>query len=209
MDAAAARAAPGVVAVVTTLEIEPLGVWDYNVARLFGGNVVEHYHQAIAVVVAETFEQARAAAALIGVTYEEDEADFDLDAAFERLEGTGEPSTNVGDFDAAFASAAVTLDEMYRTPSQSHAMMDPCLDRRLVRRWPDDGLDIEPDDRMEPPVPGHDLRRRSRHHSRRKPVHRWRLRRQALAARRCGACRAGLARSRSSGQAGAAAALHD
>lgn len=136
MDASAARAAPGVVAVVTTLEIKPLGIWTYNVARLFGGDVVEHYHQAIAVVVAETFEQARAAAALINVEYQEEQADFDLDAAFERLEGTGEPSTNVGDFNAAFAAAPVKLDEMYRTPSHSHAMMEP---HASIVDWSDGG----------------------------------------------------------------------
>ncbi|UMA67086.1 xanthine dehydrogenase family protein molybdopterin-binding subunit (plasmid) [Roseivivax marinus] len=126
MNAEAARAAPGVRAVVTTLEIEPLGIWNYNVARLFGGDVVEHYHQAIAVVVAETFEEARAAAALIEVEYEPgDPAEYDLDAAFQRLEGTGEPGTVVGDVEAALDSAAVTLDQMYHTPSESHAMMEP------------------------------------------------------------------------------------
>lgn len=125
METKAARNAPGVRAVVTTLEIEPLGIWNYNVARLFGGDVVEHYHQAIAVVVADRFEQARAAAGLIKVSYDEEEIDVDLDAAFRRLEGTGEPSTLVGDIDAAFDNAAVTLDEIYRTPSQTHAMMEP------------------------------------------------------------------------------------
>ncbi|WP_226580911.1 aldehyde oxidoreductase molybdenum-binding subunit PaoC [Acuticoccus sediminis] len=136
IDAEAARAAPGVHAVVTTLEIEPLGIWDYNVARLFGGDVVEHYHQAIAVVVADTFEQARAAAALVSATYEPEEADVDLDAAFDRLLGTGEPSTMVGDVETAFAEAAVTLDEMYRTPSQTHAMMEP---HASIVDWSDGG----------------------------------------------------------------------
>ena len=126
MDAESARNAPGVRGVVTTLEIEPLGIWDFNVARLFGGDVIEHYHQAIAVVVAESFEQARAAAALIEVDYEEgDPADYDLDAAFERLEGTGEPGTMVGDVDGAFRDAAAVVDQMYHTPSESHQMMEP------------------------------------------------------------------------------------
>src|SRR5882762_3795667 len=40
-----------------------------NVATLLGGPEIEHYHQAIAVVVAETFEQARAAAQLVHVDY--------------------------------------------------------------------------------------------------------------------------------------------
>ena len=49
-----------------------------NAASLFGGPVVQHYHQAIAVVVAETFEQARAAAALIRVDYRPEAGKFDL-----------------------------------------------------------------------------------------------------------------------------------
>ncbi|MGO2581785.1 MAG: molybdopterin cofactor-binding domain-containing protein, partial [Halomonas sp.] len=125
MDASAARGAPGVVSVVTTLEIEPLGRAKSNDARLFGGDVIEHYHQAIAVVVADTIEQARSAAALIDVSYEEAPGVFDLEAAWERLQGTGEPLVDVGDVDAAFAAASVTVDEVYRTASQSHAMMEP------------------------------------------------------------------------------------
>lgn len=125
MDTSAAKDATGVVAVITTLDIAPLPLGMNNVARLFGGDVIEHYHQAIAVVVAETFEQARAAASLICTTYDEEATDFDLEAGFRLMEGGGEPDTDLGDFDAAFASAAVTLDQMYRTPSQSHAMMEP------------------------------------------------------------------------------------
>ena len=40
-----------------------------NTAKLLGGPEIEHYHQAIALVVAETFEQARAAAQLVRVDY--------------------------------------------------------------------------------------------------------------------------------------------
>ncbi|BBI65111.1 hypothetical protein HSBAA_64170 [Vreelandella sulfidaeris] len=78
MDASAARAAPGVAAVVTTLELEPLDRAESNIAHLFGGATIEHYHQAIAVVVAETLEQARGAAALIEVRYEKRRASSTL-----------------------------------------------------------------------------------------------------------------------------------
>ncbi|MBB3746974.1 xanthine dehydrogenase YagR molybdenum-binding subunit [Rhizobium sp. BK591] len=125
MDTTAARAAPGVVAVVTTLEMEPLPLGFYNVARLFGGNEVQHYHQAIAVVVAKTFEQARSAAALIKTSYEIEEGDYDLDAVFRLVQGSGKPTTDVGDVEAAFRNAAVVTDELYHTPSHSHAMMEP------------------------------------------------------------------------------------
>lgn len=136
IDADAARQAPGVRGVITTLQIDPLGIWNYNVARLFGGDAIEHYHQAIAVVVAETFEQARAAAALVEARYEEDPVDVDLEAGWRRLQGSGEPSTLVGDVDAAFAAAPVTLDELYHTPSQTHAMMEP---HASIVDWSDGG----------------------------------------------------------------------
>ncbi|TYC55694.1 xanthine dehydrogenase family protein molybdopterin-binding subunit [Rhodobacterales bacterium] len=125
MDTEAARNAPGVAAVVTTLDIDPLEISSFNNARLFGGNEVRHYHQAIAVVVAETLEQARHAAEMIDVTYEEEEGNFDLEKAWQNGLGTDEADAETGNVDEAFASAEVTLDETYRTPDQSHAMMEP------------------------------------------------------------------------------------
>ncbi|RYY81584.1 MAG: xanthine dehydrogenase family protein molybdopterin-binding subunit, partial [Comamonadaceae bacterium] len=62
IDDTAARAAPGVIAIVTAANAGKLEKGKYNVARLLGGPTVDHYHQAIALVVAETFEQARAGA---------------------------------------------------------------------------------------------------------------------------------------------------
>src|SRR3954463_850045 len=60
----AAKAAPGVLAIVLAPETGKLGKGVFNTVKLFGGPEIDHYHQAIAVVVAETVEQARAAAAL-------------------------------------------------------------------------------------------------------------------------------------------------
>src|SRR3954468_22121759 len=65
MDLARAKAAPGVLAIVTSENGGKLGKGDHNTAILLGGPQIEHYHQAIALVVANTFEQARAAAQLI------------------------------------------------------------------------------------------------------------------------------------------------
>ena len=70
MDTGAARAAPGVLAVVTARNAGKLGKGDKNTAKLLGGPEIEHYHQAVAIVVAETFEQARDAAMRVKVTYE-------------------------------------------------------------------------------------------------------------------------------------------
>jgi xanthine dehydrogenase YagR molybdenum-binding subunit len=129
MDTSAAKKAPGVIAVVTTLDEGDLKKGKFNNAKLFGGEEIEHYHQAVAVVVAETFEQARAAAALIEADYSEEKGAFDLRQAMavavKPEKQFDEPDTSVGDFDGAFKTAPVTLDASYTTPDQSHAMMEP------------------------------------------------------------------------------------
>ena len=133
MDIAQAKAAPGVVTVISALDTPPLPLGRMNTARLFGGADVVHYHQAIALVIAETFEQARAAAGLIRVDYARAKgARFDLaaeaaTAPFDRG-GKKDGDTSIdrtGDFEAAFKAAPVTIDHTYTTPDQSHAMMEP------------------------------------------------------------------------------------
>src|SRR5882762_226847 len=74
----AAKAAPGVLAVVTAETAGKLGKGRFNTARLLGGPEIEHYHQAVAIVVAETFEQATAAAQLVRVRYVKVKGAFDL-----------------------------------------------------------------------------------------------------------------------------------
>jgi xanthine dehydrogenase YagR molybdenum-binding subunit len=131
MDQRAARAAPGVLAIVTSRNAGKLGKGDKNTARLLGGPEIEHYHQAVAIVVAETFEQARDAAMLLRIDYEKQDGRFDLAAAKDaapltkKTELTGPPLSQVGDFDAAFATAPVQVDATYTTPDQSHSMMEP------------------------------------------------------------------------------------
>src|ERR687885_400921 len=51
MDTSRARRAPGVLAIVTTLDQPRLTRGRQNIAYLFGGAEIQHYHQAIAVVV--------------------------------------------------------------------------------------------------------------------------------------------------------------
>ena len=142
MDVSAAKTAPGVLAVVTTLDVGELEKGKFNTAKLFGGDEIQHYHQAIAVVVAETFEQARAAAALVKVDYSEEKGAFDLGQAKDsavKPDETQQPDTATGDFDSAFSSAPVTLDATYTTPDQSHAMMEP---HASIAAWNGDELTV-------------------------------------------------------------------
>jgi xanthine dehydrogenase YagR molybdenum-binding subunit len=131
MDLSSARAAPGVLAIVTAENAGPLDRGEFYVDRALAGPDVDHYHQAVAIVVAETFEQARAAAQLVRVRYVRAQGAFDLGGAKDSAPVpkpatfAPPPETTVGDFAAAFAAAPVKLDEVYTTPDQSHAMMEP------------------------------------------------------------------------------------
>jgi xanthine dehydrogenase YagR molybdenum-binding subunit len=130
MDISKANAASGVIAIVTAESAGKLGKGKYNTAKLLGGPEIDHYHQAVAVVVAETFEQARSAAELVKVDYDEAKGSFDL-AAGKGAAGTApsrgedKPESSVGDFAGAFVAAPVQLDATYTTPDQAHAMMEP------------------------------------------------------------------------------------
>lgn len=127
MDTQAAKAAPGVLAVITAKQAGTLGKGERNAATLLGGPEIEHYHQAIALVVADTFEQARAASALIQVSYQRQQGEWDLDEAKSKVTTPPEdtPDKNVGDFTTAFTGCVHQLDATYSTPDQSHMAMEP------------------------------------------------------------------------------------
>lgn len=127
IDLEAARAAPGVLTIVTAANAGKLGKGQYNAAHLLAGPQVQHYHQAVALVVAETFEQARAAAQLVNVEYAQDTGQFDLASVRDQgVEPKDDlPDVKHGDFATAFAAAPVQFDQTYTTPDQSHAMMEP------------------------------------------------------------------------------------
>jgi xanthine dehydrogenase YagR molybdenum-binding subunit len=143
IDLTAAKSAPGVRAVVTADNAGKLGKGDRNTAKLLGGPDIEHYHQAIALVVADTFEQARAAAELVRVDYVRTDGAFDLaavkDIAKPRAVFGGPADTAVGDFADAFAAAPVQLDASYTTPDQAHAMMEP---HASIAAWNGDKLTL-------------------------------------------------------------------
>ena len=148
IDLATAKAAPGVLAIVTAQNAGPLGKGNFNTVKLLAGPEVDHYHQAVAVVVAETFEQARSAAALVRVDYARRPGRFDLEEALKTAplsggsskEGSGSPPIDrVGKFEEAFAAAPVKLDERYSTPDQSHMMMEPFA---TIAAWKGDQLTL-------------------------------------------------------------------
>ena len=141
MDLSRAKTAPGVLAIVTAQNAGKLAKGKNNTALLLGGPEIQHYHQAVAVVVARTFEQARAAGGLIKVDYARTQGTFDLASAKDAATKPekDEPDTAVGDFAAAFAAAPVKLDETYTTPDHAHAMMEP---HASIAAWKGDKLTL-------------------------------------------------------------------
>jgi xanthine dehydrogenase YagR molybdenum-binding subunit len=143
IDLTQAKKASGVLAIVTAENAGKLTKGSLNVASLLGGPEIQHYHQAIAVVVAETFEQARAAAQLVRVDYDSAKGAFELAAVMgsgQPVAGFGGPAdTAVGDFSAAFAAAPVQLDATYTTPDEAHAMMEP---HASIAAWNGDKLTV-------------------------------------------------------------------
>ena len=125
IDLSLANAALGVLAIVTSKTAGSMDRGEFYVDRPLAGPSVDHYHQAIGVVVAETFEQARAAANLVRVEYGHAAGRFDLASAKESAPVSKPaafgppPETFVGDFDGAFAVAPVKLGETYTTPTRA------------------------------------------------------------------------------------------
>ena len=135
LDTTAAEAAPGVVLVMTHRNAPRM-----NNAAVFGSSptavgptdlpnmqdVRIHWNgQPVAVVLAETQEQADHAAALIHVTYAAEPATTSLEQAKREGLQTGVFNgqflqSEKGDPDAVLAKAAVTVDQVYRTPRHNH-----------------------------------------------------------------------------------------
>ena len=140
IDQTQAKAAPGVLAIVTAENAGALGKGRMNAAKLLGGPAVDHYHQAIALVVAKTFEQARAAAQLLRIEYVKSTGSFDLAKAKDSPDRrTTNSDKTVGNFADAFAQAEVKIDATYGTPDHSHAMMEPFA---TIAAWKGDRLTV-------------------------------------------------------------------
>lgn len=144
IDSRAAETAPGVVAVVTAANAGPIRKARVHKATLLGGPQIEHFDQAIALIVADTLEQARDAAKLLLVDYATEEGRFDLAQHLSEAKPAptgpaGKAMTEAGDFTGAFAAAAIKLDARYTTPDHSHQMMEP---HATTAAWKGDELTL-------------------------------------------------------------------
>jgi xanthine dehydrogenase YagR molybdenum-binding subunit len=143
IDTRAAEKAPGVALVLTHRNALAQGTGNHREAHpVLTGPQVTRYGQPVAFVVAESFEQARAAAYLVDVKYDGTRGKYALrsnlkEARAPKPSDAPAADSAVGDFAEAFASAPVQLDVTYTTPLQSHAMMEP---HATLAMWDGDKL---------------------------------------------------------------------
>ncbi len=131
IDTGAAERTDGVLAVLTHHNAVRLTDTDDRELSILQNDEVAFRGQLIGAVVATSPEVARAAAALVRVSYDESPADVVLSADRDDLytpdvlDGGFDSDTTVGDVDAALAIAPVTVDQTYTTPMVHNNPMEP------------------------------------------------------------------------------------
>lgn len=104
-----------------------------------------HFHgEPVALVVADTFEQATAAARLVKISYQTEVGLYDLESN-RRLAYppsgmvSGKADSRLGDVDRGLREGAAQIDTTYTTPYQSHNPMEPPAS---LAQWDGDRLTI-------------------------------------------------------------------
>jgi len=115
-----------------------------RVLSLLQDNQVHYNNQPIAVVVAETFEQAREAAARLRIEYERTPAQLDFEEAKQHTHPpekvlTQKPDTQRGDLQAGLLSGSARIDVTYRTPVENHNPIEP---HATIAAWDGDHLTL-------------------------------------------------------------------
>ena len=157
IDVDGAMAIPGVVDILTHEHRARTAWLSYNYRDSIGppgkpfrplyDEQIQYSGQPIALVVAESFEAARAGAALVTATYKDEEHITDLDAVKgqsyvppKRRSGIAPPPSPRGEADVAFDKAAVKVEQQYRVAVEHHNPMEPFA--TTVGREDDGGLTI-------------------------------------------------------------------
>ncbi|MYS93608.1 MULTISPECIES: xanthine dehydrogenase family protein molybdopterin-binding subunit [Streptomyces] len=106
-----------------------LGVPPDPSVALFQNDRVVHMGWPVALVVAETSEQAREAAEALVVTYDQEPHDVAFSAERQAeaypVDGHAPGVMEKGDLEARLASSAVVVDAQYTTPEEHHNPMEP------------------------------------------------------------------------------------
>ena len=150
MDLAEASALPGVLAIVTpdnALRLHRVAAKMQTVpGPVLQDRTISYNGQHVAIAVAETLEQAQAAAAKVRVSYQPAAFLAVMDGALDRAYaprqfrfGTRPPDSSRGDPDGVLAAAAVRVEATYTTPVEHHNPMEP---HATIARWEGDRLTV-------------------------------------------------------------------
>jgi xanthine dehydrogenase YagR molybdenum-binding subunit len=149
-DTGIARGMAGVIDIISTENADKLQVRSAAqqtvLFPLLQSNEVLYNGQHVALVIAGTSAQARAAAAKVAVRYEAAEAVTMMDAVLGQAyapknfrNGQTTADSKTGDPDAAFAASPVRLDATYQTPNEHHNPMEPHV---TIASWDGDRLTV-------------------------------------------------------------------
>jgi xanthine dehydrogenase YagR molybdenum-binding subunit len=156
LDVTAAQHAAGVVAVISHLNAPKLPYREHKSAldptgerlHVLQDDVVRFNGQAIAIIVAETLEQAEYAASLVRTEYLSETPRLDFTGGLERAEAPAvgllpnsplPADTRRGDPEIALADADVKIDAEYLIARQQHNPMEP---HATIARWDGDRLTL-------------------------------------------------------------------
>ena len=155
IDTGEAERAGGVIRILTHLNAPKLGPKPAGVAapprgsesqrdksfRALQSDRIWFNHQPVALVVAETYEQARYAARLVKVTYAAEPHQTDTEAVRGRARrpAQGGPSKQRGNPEAAMQAAPVKVQAEYRIPIEHHNPMEP---HGAIAVWEGDKLTL-------------------------------------------------------------------
>jgi xanthine dehydrogenase YagR molybdenum-binding subunit len=141
-DVDAARAIPGVLDIVIDDPRIPRQAAGFVPAKR-GNHAIDHWDQVMGVAVATSFEAAREAARAVRIEIEPEQGRFDTMAHVAHASGPPKDSRlqdiAKGDIDAAMAEAAACIDQVYTTPNQVHAAIEP---HASVAKWENGKLTV-------------------------------------------------------------------
>jgi len=154
METKAAADLPGVLAVLTPDNAPRLPAHGRaavnppagRVLSLLQDHEVRYNGEPIALVIAESFEQASYAASLVRPVYRTGAAAIDMQTELpkaqpytQKILGQFEPASKRGDVRTALAEADVTIDGLYTTPLETHNAMEP---HATIAEWDGDHLTL-------------------------------------------------------------------
>jgi xanthine dehydrogenase YagR molybdenum-binding subunit len=144
IDIARARQMPGVRAIMKRGDLPPISRITPNFAEglmvdetrpPFHDDVIRYYGQYVALAVADTFEQAKAAADAVAVSYAAETPNVDPHLAAKDTKIVSER----GNAEGAYASAAITVDALYAIAPETH---NPIETHATLASWDGDELTL-------------------------------------------------------------------